>query len=497
LLDGSSDAGCVFVAQAIVPTAAAEGGAAAATTLAGGDAEFRSAFAAAGKQVDKLWELAQWCKSTQRDAAAELVLRRLIRIAPDHENARAVLGHQFEKGQWFSTQAALERFKQSQDPELAAAKGLIEFKSLWINTQERPLAGKGWVKEQETGWWITPADRKRLTEGWARQDLEWISPQETPQLDQGLWRVDGEWVELSSANERHARIDSMWRIPSADVWLYSTADRKTCIKALGHMSRAMDDLRKVFGAEPMLPLRVAMLRDEGQYDRFAFGDPDGRRRATHAGRLQAVHSAFFAESWYPRIEGKPEFLGMGVCFWDALVPNGDLFGAHSARLAVGLSYGEALDPSPKAVRDAQGSGPQPSYYAAYQAEKVMPAWLRWGGAVYAERFFNDDTVAADGNAWWARDWSLDNLKRGGGVRPLSEILAFQLDPEDRKGAQKLLIEAGLVVAFIVDGNCAAVNAAHAEFKSALASGKLHPNDVKDLTEAVVAHEAELRAFAGI
>jgi hypothetical protein len=198
-----------------------------------------------------------------------------------------------------------------------------------------------------------------------------------------------------------------------------------------------------------------------------------------------------------RIEGKPEFLGMGVCFWDALVPNGDLFGAHSARLAVGLSYGEALDPSPKAVRDAQGSGPQPSYYAAYQAEKVMPAWLRWGGAVYAERFFNDDTVAADGNAWWARDWSLDNLKRGGGVRPLSEILAFQLDPEDRKGAQKLLIEAGLVVAFIVDGNCAAVNAAHAEFKSALASGKLHPNDVKDLTEAVVAHEAELRAFAGI
>lgn len=497
LLDGSSDAGAVYVAQAVVPTAADPGGAATLSAPAAGDAEFASAFQAAGNQVDKLWDLSQWCKSTQRDAQSELVLRRLIRFAPDHENARAALGHQFEKGQWFTTQAALDRFKRSQDPVIAAAKGHIEFKSLWMHPQERAPAGKGWVKEQESGWWITPADRKRLTEGWARQDLEWISPQETPRLDEGLWRVEGEWVDLTTANERHARIDGMWRIPSADVWLHSTADRDTCTKALVHMSRAMEDLRKVFGAEPMLPLRVAMLRDEEQYDRFAFGDPDGRRRATHAGRLQAVHSAFFAESWFPRVEGKLEFSGMGVCYWDALVPNGDLFGVHSARLAAGLSYGEALDPSPKAVRQAQGSGPQPGYYAAYQAEKALPAWLRWGGAVYAERFFRDDKVAAGGDPWWARAWSLDNLKRAGGMRPLAEILAFPIDPENRKGSQKLLIEAGLVVAFIVDGNCAPVNAAHAEFKTALAAGKLHPNDVKALTEAVLAHEAEMHAFAGL
>ena len=62
---------------------------------------------------------------------------------------------------------------------------------------------------------------------------------------------------------------------------------------------------------------------------------------------------------------------------------------------------------------------------------------------------------------------------------------------------KLLIESGLVVAFMVDGNCAPVMAEHANLKKALVSGRLHPNHVKALTEALLAHEAELKAFAGM
>ncbi len=496
MLDGTSDAGSVYVAQVIVPTSA-EGKTTETRAVPPKDVEFERAFTEAGAQVDKLWELSQWCKSTERDALGARVLRRLLHLAPDHEGARSALGHKFAKGQWFTNQAALDRFLRSQDPLAAARKGHIEFKSLWMHPEERALAAKGWVKEHETGLWITPADRKRLDAGFARQDLEWISPLETARMDEGLWKVGGEWVELRSANERHARIDGMWRIPSADVLLYSTTDRETCSSALATMSRAMEDLRKVFGAEPLLPLRVAMLRDEEQYDRFAFGDPDGRRRATHAGRLHSVHSAFFAESWFPRVEGKPEFSGMGVCYWDPLVPGGNQYGLHAARLAVGLSYVEALDPSPKAVRKALPGGPKPEYYAAYQTEKLMPAWLRFGGAVYAERFFKDELVAADGDPWWARKWSLENLARGGALRPLSEIMAFKLDPEDRDGSLRLLIETGLVVSFIVDGNCSAVNAAHAQFKTAFAAGKLHMNDIKALTEALIARESEIKAYAGL
>ncbi|MBK8181326.1 MAG: hypothetical protein IPK67_21080 [Planctomycetes bacterium] len=495
LLEGTNEGGACYAAQVIVPTSADAVEPIAAPPPAK-DPEFERLLSESADNVEKLFELSLWCKSTQRDGQAARVLRRLLRFDPDHARAREALGHHFAKGQWFTTQAAFERFQRSQDPRAAAAKGHVEFKSLWMHPEERALAGKGWVKEQETGLWITPADRKRLTEGWARQDLEWIAPVETNFLDDGLWRVDGEWIDARTADQRHARLDAMWRIPTADVLLHGTTDRATCQASLGHMSRAMDDLRKVFGAEPPLPLSVALLCDEAQYDRFAFGDHDGRRRATHFGRLHTVHHAFFAESWYTRNEGRLEFTGMGVGYWDALAPGGNLYGVHAARLAAGLSYVDALDPSPKTIRQAiSAGGPLPAGYGAYETEKLLPAWLRWGAAVYAERFFHDDQVAAGGDPWWARKWSLENLERKGGLRPLAEVFAFKLDPDQRDASQRLLIEAGLLVSFLVDGGSAPVTAAHGEFKASMLSGKPHPKYVKALTDALTAHEAELRAYA--
>jgi hypothetical protein len=242
------------------------------------------------------------------------------------------------------------------------------------------------------------------------------------------------------------------------------------------------------------------MRDEEQYDRFAFGDPDGRRPAAHAGRLHVIHSAFFAESWFPLEDGKREFRGVGVCTWDPLVPYGDLYGVHSARLAIGLAYVDALDPSPKAVRQGLAKGPGGDFYAAYQAEKVLPAWLRYGGAVYAERYFHDDTVeegAEDGDPWWARAWSLGNPQERGGLRPLADVFAFALDPDDRADGLKLYIESGLLVAFLVDGGCAPASEALAAFRAALAGGRVKPSHWRALEEALVAHERELRAFAGL
>jgi hypothetical protein len=58
-----------------------------------------------------------------------------------------------------------------------------------------------------------------------------------------------------------------------------------------------------------------------------------------------------------------------------------------------------------------------------------------------------------------------------------------------------LLEAGLVVAFAVDGSCAPVSTAHAAFKQSLASGKIDAKRVTALTDAIRAHEQELRSFA--
>ena len=96
---------------------------------------------------------------------------------------------------------------------------------------ERALLSRGWVRDAETGRWLSPADQKRLAEGWALQDLEWVAPADAGRADAGLWRVDGEWVDLAEADRRHARIDAMWRIPTPDVVVYATADRAVALRA--------------------------------------------------------------------------------------------------------------------------------------------------------------------------------------------------------------------------------------------------------------------------
>ena len=340
-------------------------------------------------------------------------------------------------------------------------------------------------------------DKRRLVKGWVLQDLEWIEPKDAEQVDAGYWYVDGEWLELERANRRHSKIDRMWVIPRAEVLLHTTLDREVALRAIGVMERAIEEMRKVFGAEPELPLRVGLVRDEEQYDRFAFGDPDGRRLPSHAGRWNLIHSAFFAESFFVPEKRKHEYRGMGIGYWDSLAPNGDLFGVNAARLAVGLSYVEALDPSPKAVRSAAKDGPGSDYYSAFRAEKKLPEWLRYGAAVYAERYYEDTTVPSDGDPWWARNWSTDSLRGRGGMRPLDEIFTFEIDPADRADGQKFLIEAGLVVAFIVDGGCAPVSVEHAKLKKALLAGRVTGGHIEALSEALRANVDSLLSFGGL
>jgi len=495
LADGTSDAAAVYVAEAVFDMSGVQP--VSVTSTSDADAEYEERLIAALGKPTELWDLYLWCASTQRAAQGGLVLQRLLRLDPDHADARRTLGHERSGEHWFRSREALARYERGQDEVLATAKGHVKHKSVWMHRDERALANKGHVKDPKTGQWLTKADRKKLAQGWVLQDFEWISPEETANVDESRWHVDGEWLGLAMANRRHAGLDTMWRIPGAEVLLYSSADRDVALQAVTHMERAIDDLRRVFGAEPVLPLSVCLVRDEEQFDRLAFGDPDGRRPAAHLGRRQAVHYGYFTESWFPSLNGKREFRGTGVGYWDPLVPYGGLYGVHSARLAAGLSYVDALDPSPKAVRGALADGPGAEYFAEYEAEKQLPAWLRIGGAVYGERYFQDANAAADADAWWARTWSLDNLRGRGGLRDLEEVFAFELDPGDRDDGLKLMIEAGLLVAFMVDGACAAVSEEHEKFKRDLVSGRLHANQVRALQQAIMDHEAELRAFAGL
>jgi len=106
-------------------------------------------------------------------------------------------------------------------------------------------------------------------------------------------------------------------------------------------------------------------------------------------------------------------------------------------------------------------------------------------------------VGGGGDPRWARKWSIANVASKGGLDPLDRIFAFALSLDDVPGSQKLINEAGLVVAFAIDGGCEPVTQKHAALAQALASQKDVDKAARALEEALVANEAELRKFAGM
>ena len=81
------------------------------------------------------------------------------------------------------------------------------------------------------------------------------------------------------------------------------------------------------------------------------------------------------------------------------------------------------------------------------------------------------------------------------MRPLAEVLAGELLPEDRDHSMRLLLEWGAVVAFLVDGGDATVEAAHADLKRALASRRSPKKALATLAEALLEREDQVAAFS--
>ncbi|MEM9379580.1 MAG: hypothetical protein AAGB93_06470 [Planctomycetota bacterium] len=471
---------------------------------------FDERYRAARDDPDALWDLFEWCTEPERAAASEKdarrVLRRIVALEPNHVRARNQLGHVRADGRWFESERALERYRRVADVEAKKARGFVRFRRNYVHPDAVPRLRKGLRFDPEHGMWLAQRDRRRLEKGWRLQDETWIRPEDGARVDAGDWYVDGEWMALERAERLRSSVDRKWVVPGPYFRVHATTRRAVVGRAEAEMDGAVDDLRRVFGVEPLFPLDVCLLRTEEQYDRLAVGDAEGERAPTQMRGLHVVRPAYFAESWFEPDGRGARFAGMGVTYWNEDQEHGDLYGVHNARLAAGLAYVEAIDPSPLALaatlesmEDAEASGVPDDHAARCEREKRLPSWLRWGGAVYAERFFVDHDAAADRSRTWPREWSVDNLRGLGGLAPLPRVLSASVDPADLDGARKLLIERGLVVAFVVDGGDEQVEQAHDALKAALAArdDEAIRTAARALEDVLVGRRDAILRFAGL
>lgn len=98
----------------------------------------REALLGDSRDAAAILDLARWAQSNRLSCHARVLFERVVRIDPDHEEARTALGCRLHQGKW------LTRL------EYLRATGKVEFRGRWMTVPERDaaLAGQSAVKRE-------------------------------------------------------------------------------------------------------------------------------------------------------------------------------------------------------------------------------------------------------------------------------------------------------------------------------------------------------------
>lgn len=459
---------------------------------------------AAGTDVGKLLQLAKDWTDKKHTDAARAAWKRVLELDPANADARAGLGHQSYAGKWFESHTALFDYKRAEDAE-KGKQGLARVADGWVKVADAPFVRLGWAKDDK-GNWQHPLARLRaqkaqemLAKGCQLQDLEWIDPVEFEQWKQGLWKCGDQWLDTAAANTFHADPKQGWFVASEHFVITTTVDRERVEWCKWWADQTWPDLVRLFGVTPgSRPSAIDLLGENNdkpelvvwnsiaQFNKFAAGsETDG---------FSSLHYAFFADALFDPTVKPAAFAAIGAAYWDNTTKETGAFGQHSIRHAAALSFVEAIDPSWKALGDV-AMGTQAKSTAAFWAEKRIPRWLRYGAASYVERWFLDTKVGEGGDPEWARKWARACLKKDGGLRDIGKVFEFKLALADVPGSARLIHEAGLLTAFVLDGGDKNVQRAHEALKQALVSGSPTTAAVAELQKVLLQAKGAIAAFA--
>jgi hypothetical protein len=440
-------------------------------------AEYEKRLKEAEGSVEKLWALYEWCQSNALDKQGRAVLRAILKVDDNDKKAHELLGEVSFDGKWFANDKKVEEYKKKQLEAEAKKTGKAIYNGELVDPADLPNLEKGLKKLD--GKWVSAEDYQHISEGWTRQDLEWVAPADKPNVEKGLWKCGDKWLSEADANKYHSELGKWWRIPTDHFWLYSTCTREIAKKASLECEHSFSDLMRMFGKAPGGPVTVLVLNSREQYNDVSMGKLGA---AVELRGFSSLHGAYLAEIWQePFKNGQASG---AIAYWD------EKAGALFVRHAAGQAFVEALDPSPKTMKDLM-SGDDPTKLADdFWKEKLVPEWYRYGAANFVEQYlmFSGDAL---------RKWSIGRIAAQGGLDPIEKFLKFELSLDDPAKSDKLILESGLVMAFVLDGKCAPVTEKLAAFKLALNTGKDVKKAGEALEDAVKKNEAALRKFAGI
>lgn len=471
------------------------------------DPALEAKLTAAGKDVAKLLELAKSYVDGAQEDSAKKVFKKVLELDANNEAAHKGLRHQLYDGKWFESFAELSKYKREETARMKQ-KGLARYKDEWVPETDLAFLNMGWTKD-EKGVFQNPhtlalAKQKSEMEAagyrYRADDNSWVAPNETDKWAALLWKCGEEWVDMAAANEYHSKPEHTWELAGDHFVVETTMDWEGGNLARWHAEKVWPELVRIFGVEPEGKPHAIVLSSLEQYNTVAGTTP----ALPEFEGYSSLHGAYFADLYFDDQAKPPQFLGCGVSYWVRKDAKGESWGPLWLRWAAAQSFVDAIDPSWGAIgeRIAGGGAVDAATFAgSFWNEKKIPRWLRYGAASYVERYEKDPLAAEGADPWTLRTFAFGELKKSGGLRKIEEVFNFNLDIKDIPGSSRMYHEAGLLVAYLLDGapNDKELAEKHQAFKTALKAGKRADiaTAAAALQKSLAKHDKDIRRFAGL
>lgn len=404
--------------------------------------EFKARREAADGDAAKLYELYLWAKAQGLKSEPSRVLRDVIKVDPEHENARKLLGYEKYEGEWL-TEKELEKRKAEAERKDKEAKGLVLYKGEWIEPAEkekRENEAKGLTLID--GEWVNKKDIERKQKEAERSRLR------AENLAKGLYEVEGKWVPKSEAEAYYADLNNPYVAEGEHIQLHTNNGIDFGDKMLIEAEAAYRRTREFFGMEPNL--------NGGKFHVFVTRNLEDYNRLGNNFNADEQSSNFyvFASPWLGDNEQ-----GIDLVTVTQFNTSNDLTAVYVAHATAEQFVRRLIGPT---------------------AADPAPRWFIDGVSAYISRFQNTNYYG----------WSRNRLIETGGVLKLKTHFGSYLPHEQQ------ILGGGILVAWLKSDRCPEeVQKELADCVVAVTEGKKVQKAFRSLEKLLLKNEDAFRDFA--
>ncbi|MCA8942962.1 MAG: hypothetical protein KDB80_10420 [Planctomycetes bacterium] len=208
--------------------------------------------AAAKDDADAIVESAKWAsaKGVTKDAAR--LLKKALKIDPDHEGANTAMGLVKVGDEWVTREKAKDLEQKAHDADMKA-KGFVQVDGVWVAKDKTDDAKRGvfWHDGQQ----VSRDDKRNFSMGRVRHPRTgvFIDADDLGKAESGMFPTDNGWVSEDEANKYHSDRNRPWVVRTEYATLLSTMPIAKLEEFKIAVDSAIDTVRAVFGGEHAPP----------------------------------------------------------------------------------------------------------------------------------------------------------------------------------------------------------------------------------------------------